>query len=100
MMEPIMPRPVRVFLLAVILFMPPAASVAQEAEGPPPPLVALSDDLLSRVPPAYREQVRLFVKARPETQAYLAKVSDDELAAWGVRSLGWTPEAGDFLVAQ
>lgn len=71
-----------------------------QAQGPLPAPIALSEDILARVPSAYREEARTMVTATDRVQDSLRKNSDEKLSIWIVNALAGKPEAGDFLIGQ
>ncbi|MGA3186623.1 MAG: metallophosphoesterase [Bryobacteraceae bacterium] len=81
-------------LLLVISLSLPLFSQGQPAAHP------LSDAILNRVLPDYRDQARSLLTATEEQQASALRMSDDNLAAYIVTGLCRQPEAFGFLLAQ
>ena len=62
--------------------------------------VALSEEIVRRLPAAYQGEARKFVKATPEDQQEIAKRSDENLAVWTLNDLAYNAEAAEFVVRQ
>jgi len=80
----------------------PWASGAQEqqqSKAQPAPS-ALSEGIVNRVAPAYREEAKALVTATSETQERWQKISDEDLTAAVIAQLSRKPEAAEFLLGQ
>jgi predicted phosphodiesterase len=62
--------------------------------------IALSDAILNRIPPGYRDEVKAQITASSSVQERWAALSDDELADRMIRLLAAKPEEADFLLAR
>jgi tartrate-resistant acid phosphatase type 5 len=89
------------WLLVVLLALAPAAhcqtAAAQKTEPVP---VGLSEVIVNRLPPNYREEARKELKLTDDQQQSLAKQTDENLTSSIVRQLAYKPEASDFVLAE
>jgi tartrate-resistant acid phosphatase type 5 len=72
----------------------------QEAGAPKNQPQPLSDALVSRLLPDYRDQAKSLVTASPELQQRWLKLSDEELTRAVISQLGRKPEAAGFLLGE
>ena len=88
------------FAFVLLAFAPAANCQGATAQQPEPAPITLSDAILRRVPPDYREEARNTLKLTDDQQQQMAKQPDEALAVSIVRQLAYKPEASDFLVAE
>src|SRR6266446_7526406 len=92
---------IRVLLALALLALPRVSSTQeqQQAKAQPAP-VALSEAIVNRLAPAYREEAKSLVTATNEVQARWLKLSDEDLTAAVIGQLSRKPEADEFLLTQ
>jgi tartrate-resistant acid phosphatase type 5 len=88
-----------VFVLVLFVLSPAMCLAQDQAEQKPEP-VALSDSIVSRLPPDYRDHARLDVTATEENQQRWLKLSDEDLAAAVVGQLARKTGNEDFLFTE
>jgi tartrate-resistant acid phosphatase type 5 len=89
------------FLLTAVLLVPTVG----HGQGKPAPEVqpapiALSENILNRLPSAYRDEAKSLVSATEENQQRWLKLSDDDLAGAVIWQLGRNSEGDEFLLLQ
>ena len=88
------------FAFVLLAFAPAAYCQGATAQQPEPAPIALSDAIVRRLPPDYREEARKLITATTLEQDAMQKRSDESLAISVVRQLAYKPEASDFVLAE
>ena len=88
----------RVLVVLALLAFPRASSAQEAQETKTPAPVALSDAIVSRVAPAYRDPAKSLVTVPAEVQERWRKLSDEDLTAAVIGQLSRRPEGDEFLV--
>jgi tartrate-resistant acid phosphatase type 5 len=87
--------------LALLLLIPSMCLAQDEPEQKAQPAaIALSDQILSRLPSEYRDHAKSLVTATQENQQRWLKLSDEDLTGNVIGQLSRKPEAADFLLAE
>src|SRR6266481_5280640 len=92
---------IRVLLALALLALPRVSSTQeqQQAKAQPAP-VALSEAIVNRLAPAYREEAKSLVTATNEVQERWLKLSDEDLTAAVIGQLSRKPDGTEFLLKQ
>ena len=93
---------IRVLVALALLASLRVSSAREQQQAAKAELVpaALSETILKRVAPAYREEAKSLVTATSDIQERWLKLSDEDLTAAVIGQLGRRPAAANFLLAQ